>query len=118
MVEFAEKSAKRPVRAASPLPQVQRVDRWLTAEAIAELVLAYRGGIGTPELRRRFDLSQGSVIKILHAHGVEMRNQGLNDADVATAAGLYRSGATWLSLATSLGYPPMPCGERWLHAVW
>ena len=41
MVEMAEKSAKRPVRAVSSLPQVQRVDRRLTSETTAELVQTY-----------------------------------------------------------------------------
>jgi hypothetical protein len=35
MVELVEKSAKRPVRAMSSLPQVHRVDRRPTAETIA-----------------------------------------------------------------------------------
>jgi hypothetical protein len=61
---------------------------------IAELVRAYRDGTATTELRERYDLSQGSVIKILHDHGVVMCRQGLTDHDAATAAKLYRNGAT------------------------
>jgi hypothetical protein len=44
-------------------------------------------------------LSQGSVIKILHDHGVAMRRQGLADHDAVTAAELYRSGATLAQLS-------------------
>jgi hypothetical protein len=106
MVELAEQSANLPVRAMVPLPQVQRLDRRLSAETVAELVQAYRDGVGTPELRRRYDLSQGSVIRILHRHGVQMRNQGLADGDIATAAELYRGGATLARLGERFGVSP------------
>ena len=78
MVELADKSVKTPVREASPPPQVQRVDRRLSAETIAELVQDYRDGVNTPELRRRYGLSQGSVLKMLRAHRVTMRPLGTN----------------------------------------
>ncbi len=103
MVEMAERSAKMQVREASPLPQVQQVDRRLPASTIAELVQAYQDGVSTIQLRERFELSQGSVIKILHSHGVQMRNQGLADSDVAVAAELYRSGATLAQLGERFG---------------
>ena len=45
----------------------------MSAETIAELVEDYRNGASTTELRNHYDLSQGSVIRILHGHGVEMR---------------------------------------------
>jgi hypothetical protein len=104
MVEMAQNSANVHVRETVPLPQTQRVDRRLSAETIAEMVRAYRDGVGTPELRQRYDLSQGSVIKILHEHGVEMRGQGLAYGDIPTAPELYRSGATLVQL-----------GERWFR---
>jgi hypothetical protein len=66
MVEIAEKSAKTPVREAIPLPQTQRVNRRLSAVTITELVQAYRDGASTTQLRHRYDLSQGSIIKFLH----------------------------------------------------
>jgi hypothetical protein len=106
MVDLAEKSAKARVRRAVPLPQTQRVDRRLPAETIAELIQAYQHGASTTELRRRYDLSQGSVIKILHEHGVEMRGQGLADGDVSTAAELYRSGKTLTQLGERFGVSP------------
>jgi hypothetical protein len=106
MVDQVEKSLKMPVREVISLPQTQRVDRRLSAESIAELVQAYRDGVGTPELRRLYDLSQGSVIKILHERGVQMRNQGLADDDVAAAAELYRGGATLAQLGERFGVSP------------
>src|SRR6201993_1196207 len=103
MVDLAEKSAKTPAREALSLRQTQRIDRRLSSETIVELVQAYRDGASTTELRRRYDLSQGSVIKILHGHGVEMRGQGLADDDIPTAIDLYRDGATLAQLGERFG---------------
>jgi hypothetical protein len=103
MVEMAEKSVKRQVREASSLPQIRRLNRRLSTEMIAELVQAYRDGAATTELRQRYDLSQGSVIKILHDHDVTMRRQGLTDDDAATATKLYRRGATLAGLGEQFG---------------
>jgi site-specific recombinase XerC len=57
MVEFAEKSRKTPIEEVSSPPQVRRVDRRLSAETMAMLVQAYRDGVGTPALRRRYAIS-------------------------------------------------------------
>jgi hypothetical protein len=106
MVEMTEKSADMQVRKAVAIPQMQRVDRRLSAEMIAELVQTYRDGASTTHLRQRYDLSQGSVIKILHEHGVEMRGQGLAEDDVPMAAALYRSGKTLAQVGDRFGVSP------------
>ena len=106
LVEMAEKSMKTPVRAVSPLPQVQRVDRRLTPQTIAELAQSYRDGASTTDLRHRYELSQGTVIKILHGHDAEMRGQGGADSDVPTAAKLYRDGKTLAQLGQRFGISP------------
>lgn len=106
MVELAEKSAEMPAREATSLPQAQRVDRRLSPETIAELVQAYRDGASTTELRRHYELSPGSVIKLLHEHSVAMRNQGLVGGDVATATELYQSGATSGAARRTIQRPP------------
>jgi hypothetical protein len=67
---------------------------------------SYRDGVSTPELRRRYDLGQGSVIKILREHGAEMRGQGLADADVITAAELCRDGKTLAQLGERFAVSP------------
>lgn len=105
-VEMVEKLAKTQVREPVLVPQEHRVDRRLSAKMIAELVKAYRNGVGTPELRRRYELSQGSVIKILHEHGVQMRNQGLTEGHTAMAAELYRDGASLAQLAEHFAVSP------------
>jgi hypothetical protein len=106
IVEIAEKSAKTPVREVPPPPQVQRVDRRLTPQTITELVQDYRDGVSTPELRQRYELSQGSVIKILHRHGVQMRGHGMTDDDLPAAAELYCRGATLAQLGKRFGVSP------------
>jgi hypothetical protein len=71
LVELAEQSANMQVKTSTPLPTIRRLDRRLSAETITELVQAYRDGTGTPELRQRYNLSQGSVIKgCVHQGGV------------------------------------------------
>lgn len=106
MVELVEKSAKMPVRARESVSREHRVDRRLSVETIAELVQAYRDGVGTPQLRQRYGLSQGSVIKILHENGVVMRGQGLAVSDLATAAELHRGGATLAQLGQQFAVSP------------
>jgi transposase-like protein len=106
MVDMLAKQADGPVRSPTPLAPIQRVDRRVSAETIAELVQAYRDGASTTELRRRYDVSQGSVIKLLHEHAVEMRGQGLADRDVPLAANLYRSGKTLAQLGERFGISP------------
>jgi transposase-like protein len=103
MVELAEKSANTQVKRPTPLPTMRRLDRRLSDDMITEMVQAYCDGAATTELRQRYDLSQGSVIKILHEHGVAMRRQGLTNHDAAAAAKLYRSGATLAELSEQFG---------------
>jgi hypothetical protein len=106
IVEIMDESAKMPIREPVGLPQTQRLDRRLPAETIAALVQAYRDGVSTTELRRRYEISHGSVIKILHGHDVTMRNHGLADSDVSTAAALYRGGANLAQLGERFGLSP------------
>jgi hypothetical protein len=82
------------------------VDRRLSSETIAELVQTYRHGVSTTQLRHQYELGQGSVIKILHEHGVVMRNQGLADDDILVAATLYRDGKTLAQLGERFGVSP------------
>jgi hypothetical protein len=50
--------------------------------------------------------AKGSIIKILHEHGVEMRGQGIADRDVAAAAELYCGGAALAQLGERFGVSP------------
>lgn len=102
MVELAEKSATKPIRASEQSVQIQKVDRRLSPAQIAELVQAYRDGAGTPELRRRYSLSQGSVLKLLQSHGVKMRRKGLTDEQIREARKLYESGQSLAKVGAHL----------------
>ena len=106
MVEMSEKSAEMPPRPPERIAQIHRIDRRLPADTIAELVQAYQDGASTTELRCQYEISQGSVVKILHEHDVEMRNQGLADSDVSAAADQYRAGATLAQLGGQFGISP------------
>jgi hypothetical protein len=84
---------------------------------MVELMKRYSSA-STTELRRRHELSQGSVIKILHEHGVVMRGQGLGDGDVSTAAELYRAGATLAQLGQGPVSLRMQFGGHWFRQAW
>ena len=108
IVDLVAKSAKTQVTGSPPLPQVQLVDRLLSAQTIAELVQAYRDGATTPELRQRYGLNQGSVLKVLRKHDVTMRARGLSKSksDIPIAAELYRSGDTLAQIGRQFGSAP------------
>ncbi|BBX25032.1 hypothetical protein MALV_01570 [Mycolicibacterium alvei] len=65
--------------------------------------LTYKDGTGTPELRSRYNLSQGSVLKILHSHGVTMRRQGITDEQIDDAVHLYELGESLAKIGAHLG---------------
>lgn len=101
---------------AAPLPRVFKVSQRLTAEAEGELAEAYRAGATTTELRRRYGLSQGSVLRLLAEQGVEMRQQGLCEADVPVAAKLYVAGWTLAQLGTKYGVSPNAVRRKLMEA--
>jgi transposase-like protein len=101
-----EQSTNRQVRELIVLPAPHRLDQRLDADAVQELVAAYQGGAATSELRQRYGLSQGSVLKLLRGHDVTMRWQGLQESDKVVVADLYRDGATLAQLGTQFGVSP------------
>ena len=103
---MAEKISGNAGQNLEPIVPIRRIYRRLSAETIDELVQAYRHGASTTELRRRYELSQGGVIKILHSHRVEMRGRGMTDDDLAAAAELYRRAATLAQLGERFSLSP------------
>lgn len=101
-----EKLAGQPARKPVTPPPIHRLDQRLSDKLIAELVRAYGDGATTAELRQRYELSQGSVLKLLREHGVAMRWQGLNESDKAVVAELYRDGATLAQLGARFDVSP------------
>ena len=106
VVEMMDQSVNTQVREPAVLPAPHRLDQRLDAGAVDELVTAYEAGASTADLRQRFGLSQGSVLKLLRAQGVALRWQGLDEADKSVAIQLYRDGATLAQLGTRFGVSP------------
>ncbi|WP_239476653.1 helix-turn-helix domain-containing protein [Nocardia arizonensis] len=79
-----------------------RIDRRLTPEVIAELVDAYRQGTSTPTLCEQYNLSKGSVLKLLAQHGITMRHQPLTDLQIDRAVEQYRAGDSLATIAKQL----------------
>ncbi|WP_280378055.1 helix-turn-helix domain-containing protein [Nocardia wallacei] len=95
-----ESSPRRPAQAP---PKARRIDRRLPPETVAELVAAYEAGTGTPELCKRYSISEGSILKLLTDHGIQMRRQGLTDTQIRRAEKLYADGNSLRTIANQLG---------------
>jgi hypothetical protein len=74
-----------------PRPSFKLTQR-LSPAVIGQLIIDYEAGRTIDELVPQYTLSHGSVVRLLHEHGVAMRNQGLSAEQIAQAAQLYRSG--------------------------
>lgn len=91
----------------TPLPPVHKLSQRLGLDVGPMLADAYRGGATTTELRERFGLSQGSVLRLLAEQGVTMRRQGLSESDVRTAARMYETDQLSLAeIGTQFGVWP------------
>ncbi len=55
-----------------------KLSQRLTAETIEMIVTRYEAGEPSTSLMKAFNLSKGSVLKVLREAGVTMRNQGLS----------------------------------------
>lgn len=80
----------------SPPSSRKQHQRRLDADQIAELVAEYQAGLLAKELATRWGINRHTVMKHLRASGVELRRQGIAEADIPEVVRLYESG---LSLA-------------------
>ncbi len=55
----------------------QRADNRLGPQQLAQLIANYRAGIPTTQLMQSYGLGKGAVLRLLDAHGVVRRRQGL-----------------------------------------
>lgn len=76
----------------SALRVPRQVERRLGKQAIEELVASYAAGVPSTQLAVAYRLSKGSVLRLLHEHGVAMRRQPLTQSEVDQAVALYRAG--------------------------
>lgn len=103
LVKFVRSLAKRQVKRSEPRPKIHKLEQRLAPEVGEELATAYRAGASTADLRRRFGLSQPSVLKLLAGHGVETRHQRFAEEDALSAVALYQEGQTMMQLAEKFG---------------
>jgi DNA-directed RNA polymerase specialized sigma24 family protein len=91
---------------ADPMPgHVHRLDVRLSVEAMAQLAADYEAGVSSTELRERYGLSKGSVLRLLQESGVKMRRRPLGSDQVNAVVERYRSGLTIRAVAAELGVP-------------
>jgi hypothetical protein len=74
-----------------PRPSFKLPQR-LTPVVIDQLVAGYETGQTIEELVSQYKVGHGSVVRLLHEHGVAMRNQGLSPEQIEQAAKHYQDG--------------------------
>ncbi|MGW5376429.1 helix-turn-helix domain-containing protein [Nocardia sp. NPDC003999] len=93
---------RRPRATGSSVIRPRRLDRRLSADTIAEVVEAYRGGASTNQLCEQYGVSKGGLLKILQGHGVQRRNQPMTEEEIDWAVRLYGEGQSLNAVARSL----------------
>jgi hypothetical protein len=83
-----------------PAATPRSISRRLDTETLATMVREYDAGATTAELRLKYGLAQGSLLKLLRANGAVIRRQGVTSAQENAAVGLYASGHSIGSIAT------------------
>lgn len=107
VIEQVEASSKREPTPSHQSVQPYRIDRRLSPGQLAELVAAYKRGTSTPKLCEQYDLSKGSVLKILADHGVTMRQaRHLTEAQIEKAVEWYQAGDSLTTIGKRLGSSP------------
>jgi site-specific DNA recombinase len=84
---------------------VHRIDVRCDATVLESLVAEYEAGASTVQLQELFGLGKGSVLAILHAAGVKIRRQPMDDEQLEEIKQLYQSGLTIREVAASLSMP-------------
>jgi hypothetical protein len=60
---------------ASATPRIFKVEQRLTGATRADIVAAYEAGTSSTRLTKHFCLGKGTILRLLHEDGVQMRNQ-------------------------------------------
>jgi hypothetical protein len=81
-----------PPRPRPVLPRVHKVELRLDPAVIAQIAADYEAGATTPDLMAQYQLGKGTVLRLLRAQGVEIRNQSLTPTELGEAIRLYQSG--------------------------
>ena len=96
----------RPDAADAPVrPKVRKLSQRLSPETVEALARDYASGLNLSELQAKYDLSKGSVRRLLGEAGVPMRRQSLPVEQVHELAKLYQDGLTMREIAAQTGVP-------------
>jgi len=92
----------------SPRPQTNppepfKLNQRLKPDTVAEIVARYVAGEPSTAVAAAYNISKGSVIRLLRNAGVPIRNQPLTDDQVSEAVQLYASGNSLAQIGTHLG---------------
>jgi DNA invertase Pin-like site-specific DNA recombinase len=80
-----------------------KLDQRLTPATITKIIERYEAGEPSTAIAITFNISKGSVIRLLRQANVPIRNQGLSDDQIAEAAQLYASGNSLAAIGAHLG---------------
>jgi hypothetical protein len=97
--DIAKAASQGSIGFAPPRPSPRQAQVRLDCHQISALATAYHAGEATNELAERFGIHRATVTTILHRLGVNLRQRGLNGAQVAEAGGLYLEGWSLARLA-------------------
>ncbi|WP_330254205.1 helix-turn-helix domain-containing protein [Nocardia sp. NBC_00565] len=111
VIKLVDVSVPRQLTKANSSVQARRLDRRLSASAIAQLVDAYLSGSSTGELCERHHLSKGGLLKILLEHGAEMRYQPMTEDEIDRAVELYAAGDSLRTIGLKLKKGQGQCVE-------
>jgi DNA invertase Pin-like site-specific DNA recombinase len=91
-----------------------RGKRFLTADAVTDIVRRYEGGETTQHVGKRYGISKTRVASILTYHGVPTRRQGLNEEQVNEAARLYIAGKSlaWIGAVYGVSHTTVAAALR------
>lgn len=100
-VKTRMEAGEREARAEGRPPRSLR--RRYPPAVIRQMVQEYEGGMTTPELCRKYEISKGGILRLLREEGVQIRSQPMSKVMIAQAAELYRDGVGIRAIAERLG---------------
>jgi hypothetical protein len=88
----------------APPHRRQRAEDRLGPQQLAQLIANYWAGMPTTQLMQSYGLGKGAVLRLLDAHGVVRRRQGLTPPEVDEAIRLYGRGWPLARIGAHLGW--------------
>jgi uncharacterized protein (DUF433 family) len=88
-----------------PALHVHKLAQRVSAQTVKASQQAYQAGASLAELQRDFELSRGSVQRLLREAGVRRRQKSLTDAKVAALVKQYGAGLTIREIAAKQQLP-------------